>query len=269
MQIINYVPLETAVQEVYRLLPKDQVSYDEIYEEAYLAYEALEVRQIYEERLYPITVENYTAKIPMGLKYIEQIFYSETSSPEETTKIILYTGDAGSITTKYWQFFDESSLSIWQPLRLSSSIWSNAVVCSNSPVIGILSEHTYTVTKDRCIITSFENGIICIAGLSLPHTEVGQLMIPDERDVREALKYNILMNFFLKKDILQLQGAGRLEQKYRAYWEMHAAKCRGNMMLYSIDQLENMRTQLGRIGQHNETYNNAFSDLNNAENIKL
>ena len=50
---------------------------------------------------------------------------------------------------------------------------------------------------------------------------------------------------------------------------MHAAKCRGNMMLYSIDQLENMRTQLGRIGQHNETYNNAFSDLNNAENIKL
>lgn len=269
MQIINYVPLETAVQEVYRLLPKDQVSYDEIYEEAYLAYEALEVRQVFEERLYPIAVENYTAKIPMGVKYIEQIFYAETSSTEETVDVLLYTGDETGITTKYWEFFDESSLRFWQPLRLSPSIFSNAYVCSNSPKIGALSEHTYTVTKDRCLITSFENGVIALAGLTLPHTETGKLMIPDERDVREAIKYNILMNFFLKKDLLQLQGSNGMEQKYRSYWEMHAAKCRGNMMLPSIDQLENLRTQLGRLGQHNETYNNAFSNLSTSENIQL
>jgi len=56
MLITKYVPLTAAVQEVYRLLPKDQVDYNELYEFAYTAYEALMVRQVYDEQMYLATV---------------------------------------------------------------------------------------------------------------------------------------------------------------------------------------------------------------------
>lgn len=271
MLITNYVPLTAAVQEVYRLLPKDQVDYNEIYEWAYNAYEALMVRQSYEDKMYLVDVTNHTAELPKGLVFIEQMFYKDTTEDsDETTNVPIYTGDMAvtEITTTDWEFLLADNSQIWQPLRLSPSIWSNTFVCSNSPTIGAVSEHTYTVTKDRCIITSFESGQICIGGLAYP-TKNGELLIPDHRDVREAIKYNVLMTYFLVRDILQTQGASNLEVKYRRYWEIYAAKCRGTLMLMGIDQLENFRTQMQRIGQHNETYNNAFSNLSTQENINL
>lgn len=271
MLITKYVPLTAAVQEVYRLLPKDQVDYNELYEFAYTAYEALMVRQVYDEQMYLATVENHTFKLPAGLVYIEQMFYKMTDTEEDlTTNVPIYIGDSETtaITQDDWNFLFSSGYR-WQPLRLSPSVWSNTFVCSNSPTIGALSEHTYTITKDRCVITSFESGTVCIGGLRYPTTEDGELLIPDERDVREAIKYNVLMNYFLMRDIMQMEGSGPREEKYRRYWEIYAAKCRGKLMLMSIDQLENLRTQMQRLGQHNESYNNAFSNLSSQENINL
>ena len=66
-----------------------------------------------------------------------------------------------------------------------------------------------------------------------------------------------------------MQNAPQEETKYRQRWETLAAKCRGQLMLKSLDQLENFRNQMSRLGSHQETYNNAFSNLNMGENIKL
>jgi len=271
MLITNYVPLSAAVQEVYRLLPKDQVDYNEIYEMAYSAYEAIMVRQLYDEVIYLVDVENHTFQLPKGLRYIEQMFFKDTTTSPSTTNVPIYQGDANTTTviTTDWAFLLADETARWQPLRLSPSIWSNTFVCSNSPTISAISEHTYTITKNRCGITSFESGQIAIGGLRYPVDETGELLIPDHRDVREAIKYNILMNYFLVRDILQIQGTDNMERKYRGYWEVYAAKCRGNLMLMGIDQLENFRTQMQRIGQHNETYNNAFSNLSTQENLNL
>jgi len=268
MKVINYVPLDVAVQAAYSMMPQDQVEYSQLYEEAYYAYESLAVRQVYEERIHLCTVENYTADIPKGVKYIEQVFHTQTESEAETQNVVLYTGDENSISQSYWEFFDADSLRIWQPLRLSNSVWSNAVVCSNSPIIGSLSHHTYTI-NNRCIITSFENGVICLAGLDYKKDGNGSILIPDEVDVIEAIKYKLLMNFFMKQDLARIEGSSGREQKYRRYWEMYRARAVGDLMLMSIDELENFRNQMNRIGPHNETYNNAFSNLSTGEDIQL
>lgn len=268
MLITDYVPLATAVQAAYRKLPKDQVDYNHMYEAAYWAFESLMTYQVYETNIHLVDVENHTAALPLGLKYIDQIFCLAASDSITVEDIkISVMNEAGTLTYENWDFTNDSGM-VWQPMRLSSTFWSKALVTPNSPTISCISEHAYSVGKNRCLITTFESGMLAIGGLSYPMCE-GELMIPNHRDVVNALENYLFAEYYQAREFMGMQNAPQEESKYRQRWETLAAKCRGQLMLKSLDQLENFRNQMSRLGSHQETYNNAFSNLNMGENIKL
>ena len=197
------------------------------------------------------------------------MFYKDATADEtiEDIKTIVMTADTSLITYNTLKFSTDTTL-IWQPLRLSPSNWASSVITPNSPSINCQSEHTYSVRKNRCLITSFETGVIAVCGMYYPECD-GEILIANHRDVINAITAYLFAEYFQVKELLGIQGSSGDEMKYRQRWEILSAKCRGNLMLNGIDQLENYRTQSQRLGQHNETYNNAFSNLSTAENIRF
>lgn len=269
MLVIDYTPLSTAVNEAYRKLPKDQIDWNYMMESAYYAFEALMTYQVYDPSISVIEVENFTAPLPIGVKYIDQIFYLDATEEIDVEEIrtIIMNQDTNITTYNILDFTNDAN-AIWQPLRLSPSVWSRSVIIPNSPTIACLSEHTYTVGKNRCLITSFETGFIALAGLSYPTCE-GEILIPNTRNVINAIANYLFAEYFQAREFMGIQNAPQEEMKYRQRWEALAGKCRGELMLKSIDELENFRTQMQRLGMHNETYNNSFSNLNSQENLKF
>lgn len=269
MELVNFIPLSSSLSEVYRMIPKEQASYNDMLEWAADAYLALEVKQLYEEKLQVVEVSNYKFKLPSDLKFLDQMFYKETVTEEEVQSINMYTSEDGeTITITPFEFTSGMSLPSWQPLILSPSIYSNGIVCSKAPHIGGSYDNTYTIGKDRCGIVSFETGFVCVAYYKIPTTDTGEFLIPDDRDIKKAIESFVLSQLFLQRYILD-KGEGERYHDFLSKWEIFAGKCVGKIMAPGINELENLRRQWLRIGQHGENYTNAFSTLNHPENIRL
>ena len=270
MEIVNFVPLSASLSEVYRMIPREQVNINDMMEWAADGYLSMEIKQLYEERIKVIPVQNYKAPLPADLKFLDQTFYKETLNEVDDTTVTLYTSEDGeTITTKLLSFAFYAENADWKPLILSTSIFAKTIACQNVPRIGGSYDNYYSIDKTRCMTVSFETGYVAVAYYSLPRTADGEMLIPDDRDVKKALESYVLSQVFMQRYILGLDGAENRYKDFLAKWEIFRGKCVGKIMLQGINELENMRRQWDRIGMHGENYTNAFSTLNHPEYIKL
>lgn len=273
MEVIQYIPLSAALAQVYPFINQDMVEEDEIEEWASFLMGKLQVRQTYDESIVVLRVQNHKANLPRGVKYIEQVFYKELLNQEDILLIELYhqQPDASTNTKKFLEFnsIGEYFSNTWKPVRASTSLFNKAVHCNNSINLYVKCEAEYSVSKNFVITTSFENGYLAVGYLSYPMNEDKEFLIPDDEDVLEALRSGILMYVWEKQTNFGIENSYQLWKDYESKWEILAAKARGKLLLPGIDQLQNLKDQIQRIGQHQMNYFTAFGNLGTAENIKF
>lgn len=271
MTSIETIPLSAALADVYSVIDGNTVSETHLLEWASVGFKKLKAKQLYEQTTAFIKVVNHMAKLPVGVKMIEQIYYKNDFLEEDIENILIYTSDSPDfiVTKQYTEFlqcpyYTES----WKPLRLATSSFHNQVVIQDSPNYRARCEEEYSINKNNCVITSFDNGYLAVSYYSFPMKD-GEFLIPDDVDIIGAIKNYVIMRMWERRMSFKEEGAERMFDKYLRIWEITRASTIGNIMLFSIDEMENYKQQTLRIGSHTNTYYKGFGNLAHGENINF
>lgn len=271
MTSVENIPLSAALADIYSIVDGNTVSEIDFLEWASQGFRKFKCKQLYEQTTAFIKVVNHMAKLPTGVKIIEQIFYKSDFLEADVDNILTYSSDSPDfiITKEYTAFLQSSYYNEhWLPLRLTSSSFHNQVVIQDSPNYRARCEEEYSINKNNCVITSFDNGYLAVSYLRFPMQD-GEFLIPDDVDILVALKNYVLMRMWEKRMNFKEEGAERMFDKYLRLWEITKAATVGNIMLFSIDELENYKQQALRLGSHTNTYYQGFGNLSQGENINF
>lgn len=273
MNLVSYIPLKSALVDLYDLIDEDdmEVSEPTLIEWSAKAMRNITVRQSYDYQVAFLTVSNHKAKLPCGLLYIDFIAYKDTLEEADIQQIRLYTSTAESntITHKYLDFlqapyFTES----WKMLRLAeTNAFLMGIHCKNPINLYMKCEHEYSVDKQGYIHTSFKDGYLAISYFSYPMQD-GDFLIPNDEDVKEAIKNFCLMRLWEKRMNLKEEQAANMYTLYRKLYTISSKNAEGKLLKpQGPDGYENLKQQLLRIGQHTHQYYSAFGNLNAGETI--
>jgi len=272
MRSIENIPLTAALADIYSIIDGNTISETNVLEWASIGFRKIEVKQLLESTTAFIKVVNHTAKLPTGVKYIEQIFYKQDFIKNDIDNIQVYVSNANSfIVSKQNSEFMQSPyyVSNWKPLRLSTSSFHNQVVLKDSPNFNCKCgcEQEYSINKNNCVITSFESGYLAVSYLTFPMNDEGDFLIPDDDNVINAIKNYVIMRIWEKRMYYKEEGAERMFDKYLRLWEITRASTIGKMAMFSIDEYENFKQQNLRIGSNTNSYYTGFGNLAKQENI--
>lgn len=268
MEIINYIPLSAALVDVYQTIDPNFVDEAEITEWASKAMQRLSVKQTYEVDVCFAPVENHKAWLPMGIKYIDQIFYKDSVDPVELDKIKVLLSTPESDTDLIVTIYTELGRDLrWKPLRESSSTF-HKLNNTNVPqgIIYAAPENQFSVNKNGSITTTMQKGYVCIGYYRYPMRD-GEFLIPDEETVLNAMKNYILMRVWEKRMNYKEDGAQGMFILYRDQWQATKDSATGKLLLKNIDGLENLKQQTARFGVHGQSYYDGFGLLSSGENM--
>jgi hypothetical protein len=270
MQIkeVTYVPLDASLRRVFQAIPEEVLSFDEAREFAVDAMQELGVRYTYQERIAIMSIKNHRAWLPKGMKYIDQMMYKIEVTDEDLAAIDVVTNAGGTIaTTQVDHLLVNQLRAEWYPMQASSSGWQLSVHCHDSINLTCDCDVTYRVETNGCITTSIESGVVLLLYYGHPQDENGNFLIPDDIDYNEAIKNYVLMCHHERRFNQHMEGSERRYRFYLNLWNRSQARVRGNMMMPSSDGLENLRRQLQRIGENNESWKKGFGNIATQERV--
>jgi hypothetical protein len=157
----------------------------------------------------------------------------------------------------------------WRPLRQSTSRFHKTIPCGlDISYEACKQTFSYDPTCNKLVI-SFEKGWLCISYKGYPQCDE-DFKIPDfDSGVPQAIEAYLLYKVFEKETIKGVDGSRSLRDDYHRKFELLTAKAKGNQRMPDNDQLENFRTSLTRLTQHNNTYNTGFGNAADFESLIL
>ena len=275
MNIATYIPLKAALVNIYDIIDEDDMEVDEgrITEWASNAMRLLSVKQTFDHKIAFLDVSNHKAKLPCGFKLIDFIAYKETLDESDITQITLYTSTATSNTIdhKYLDFTNSDYFKSWSMLRLAvSNAFTLSIHCKNPVNLYVKCEHEYSVDKYGFIHTSFKDGFLALSYYGYPQDTEGNFLIPDDEDIKEAIKDYCFTRLWEKRMNLKEESAPQMYKMYRNQWKISQANAKGKMHLpQGPDGYENLKQQLLRFGDLTNQYYSGFGNLNAGEDVNL
>jgi hypothetical protein len=283
---INLVPLESVVARVFRILPKDSVTQDELEEWAYEAYESIAPKEIYEIGVCYQHVSNNVSPIPAGAFKILMVLYKtmeegnnnnpngvSTSNPPVETKLdtnaVLYMSDTNNITTVPLDYITPNYRNTWRPLAYSENVFHNSLLCQDSPNVYTHCEHSFSINaRTKCIVTTFNEGYLAIAYTSIPKDEDGNWLIVDREVVKKALETHCLKRYWQLRMNMREDGAIGMYKTYGNEYELLAPKATAELMMPDFFEYQNLRN-MNKFIKEDSPFSVALGALNGRELLKF
>lgn len=298
--ITPYVSINAILYDLSTMVPEDQINKVNMREWAYRGLKGIPTNQIYQNKVTILRVIDHKFILPKDLKYIYQMAWKQTTAQmldqalETIQKSIrqLPSDTSDSLTTPgveaYYEnggYFDDSTLSRqvlslyfeknrlgWLPLRLSTNSFALALHCGYSLPTCPECQHEYTIDTDMIGTTTLKEGCILISYLCYPKDDDGDLLIPDDPDLKEAIFNYVMYRYWLVK-VISSEAANRAaKQESIDHWNRYkllAGAAAGNLNMPTLDQLENLRKQSNRLVPRAERYDSFFINLSNPESIRF
>lgn len=269
MQIVNWTTLDRVVNDIYDTIPEEYWNECNILEWILIASGKLDIHCQYQPRIKYCPVANYKFTLPKGLIRIEMVVYKSSTSAD--TELADIQREVQIDNDSYFDAFLLGTASKnYKPLRLATSPFSIGVHCDDCKNIDIISEHNYSIHPDGFGTTSFNKGSVCIAYLSQPMDEDGNIKIPAEEDYLDALRLYCLYRFWEHRMNMKEEGARTLYADYLAMWDHKRRAVPARLMFPdTVDEMENLRTITDRLIPKTRRYYSVFGMLNADEGTYL
>jgi len=159
-------------------------------------------------------------------------------------------------------------------MRGSNNSFLSAISCNpsmfptlESNITTADSNHEFIVDSNKILTSTLADGILAVSYLKYPTTESGEILIPDNENLKEALLYYCLSRFFLKKDIMGDKDAGLRYEKYKTLFGHHAAKAAAELVDPDITEMETLSANGQRLVPRSNQFDNFFSKLSGRESL--
>lgn len=261
---MKYIPLEAIVYDASLVIPEDQFNKTKATELAARGYRKLSLPAKYVTNTIILEVIDHKALIPDNLVEINQIAYTTSSSLEiikslesefddesRNSELINVGGIVSTIL--------DSKSSMWSPLKKNSSTFKPTNFSNDCRDCN----QSYALDLSCCITTTFKNGYLLVSYLGHTVNENGEILIPDNDNLKEALVYYILYwNILSKKNRTKQDYADR--DHYLQMWQTLSHKAVGQINEPTIDEMENIKNMTNRIIPKN-MWRSFFNVLNDEQ----
>jgi hypothetical protein len=235
----KYTSVEEIILGVYRDMGvEDNINIADAVEWAGEALELINPPFHLENKIKPILVNCYKAKIPCELHSINTIW----GNPDKQAS----TKDNCHLKKSHFL-----------PMRYTTDYFHN--YCKHSKDHYCVSDLTYNV-NDNYIQTSFEDGFILISYKAIPTDEKGYPKIPDDIRFKNAIKFHIMWKLAFMKFINgKMSGnAYQIIERDRD-WYIASAQNKANMP--GVDMMESIKNNfirlIPKINQHSDGFKSA------------
>ena len=277
MEALPYIPLKTVLYDISTMIETKEWNEANMLEWAYRALRKNKSTKVYTTKVALLNCIEHKFPLPKDLRYVHQIAYKICSYEQaledikeqlglDTDQFVNSTIPYSALTSMY-----TSGVNRWRPLRLSSTPFALSIHCGHGIPFCQNCEHDYTVSEDMVVTTSLKEGLILVSYMAYPQSEDGEILMPDNPDLRDAIMHYCLYRYYMSKSLKAMgtdQYADRQKEWHLTMYETLSAKSSGSMNLPSIDSLENMRRWHNRLVPRERQYDQFLMGLNKSEIIK-
>lgn len=266
---MKYTTLNSVLN--YVKVPKQEYDEGELLESAAQALRILRIPEQFEQKFCIINLINHRARLPEDLLHIEAAAYEVVSFPsalsspnEEQGLTVTTTTDIYGNTKTVKEFSPHVPTSInhtsfehtntqailkniglydlptfsfkdhyilMQPTR---DPFTSMYLCDSHPIVPC-SDITYRIMTDGTILSSVESGTILLSYLTQPYNEYGDMLIPDDEDLKLAISRYVLWMYWEARQNSKVENAGNNAQSYRQQWQIAVRRVRGNFAYNNIN----------------------------------
>lgn len=274
--ITKWTNIKAVLFELERFVPKDLYSEARLLEDCMRAVDKIGAVPAYElARPAFLKVVNHKFCLPTDCLQLLQIAYKAnfTLTEDELRDIreLLGIEDQPYIQNSslpYEVWFDSQFMRQgWTPLRLSTNSFALSVHCDKSRNLVSSCEHSYTVSPDGTVTTSFKDGFVLVSYYAYARDCDGVPMIPDDEDYKSALFNFCMMNLWEYRWNLKEEGAAERYLKYQQLWGLFKAKATASIRMPDVNQAENMNAMLLRLIPKERRFDSFFRNVGIPENL--
>lgn len=234
--ITNYTSIKSVIYDVSMTLDERYYNERDIYELALKALFDIKAETILVDRATVLEVVDHKAVLPEDLKFLTMIAYYENE--------------------KYY------------PLHITSSPFFYDK-CNDDLKVCVNCQHTFAVSDNFVITTTLKDGPIYVAYRAYPTDDEGNIMIPDDEDLKEALYHFILYKYWQKKYNMLEEGAESRMKFYLGMWGVFSAKAAGALNMPSLATMEKIKNQHNSLMPRGRAYDNLFIGLGSKTNANF
>lgn len=252
---MNYTSWE--VINSYLAIPEIEYNKQEVEILVWNAINDINIRQMLEQKVMLLEVENHRADLPKGLKEIESVTrYSGLYNDEAYYPPVDEVGlEYNEIVPQYGNVIQTSAqqVSAIIPLlpysflttpfyqnyfsRLKPRNTPNAAKyqCKECPNYYAEDAETYDITVNNQINVSFQEGLLCMSYLSIPVDEYNNLIIYEDEMVLKCIANYVMYKYWEKQLNLRVDGAVSMYKMYQAQYLVTKRDLYGKQVVKSMD----------------------------------
>lgn len=211
------------------------------------------------DKVITLDVLKHKAQLPNDFRYLTQIAYYTPS---------VETADLQIDAPDNWQdlptLADATSLK-WRAMKLHSSPFHLSICLNTSITTCSTCQHSFSISPTMVVTTTLEEGTIMVAYKGYPMSEEGEILMPDDETLKEALLHYLLYRYWMNKYQMKESGSDERMQFHLKQWNSLSKKAM-SLNNPDISQLENLKNIHNKLIPRTNRFDQLFLTQNNREN---
>ena len=292
MSNIPFISIKSVLYELSRLIPEQYWNETDFQEWATKGLRRIRIHNKYEPKVCYLAVEQHKVVLPTDLKHLNQVWYKWNATTEDITELqrimnldsvewnpaINHMEDPTGLPTRALEAISGESIN-WRVMHSSTNSFLPAINCTpaffpDMPTPSTIypydynCPYEYSVSFDGILTTTLSEGVIAVAYLRYPVEDSGDVLIPDNETLKEALVNYCLWMYFMKRDIIGEPNADKKAIQYKQMFGHMATKASAELEEPTLGILENIKNMTQRLVPRANQFNSMFSKLSNQESLR-
>jgi hypothetical protein len=240
MQVDKWIDLKSVIPQVLDVIDDNIVDEGLIYELAYRALKKLQTNEQLVPKVSFLTLENYKTCLPKDLVRLDMVIHKEYVDISQSTTDLeefytSYNNMPGLLNPENLATYLISKS--WKVMLRPTNKFSSIYFCNKEYDLDYTCKYDYTVVPGDTLVSSLKEGLIAIAYMSDPTLD-GEFLIPDDEDVKSAIKSYVLMNIWESRFNIMEAGSDSRFQYYASDWAIKKAVVKGKLKMPTLEEME-------------------------------
>lgn len=233
----NFISIKSVLYNISLLIDDRYWNESKMYEWVARGLRQINISLLYQPCVVKISVVDHKAQLPTDLKALTMIAYSTSTGDEH----------------------------VWLPMRLSSNVFNKYVSCDDTLAYCTDCAHEFSIDHNLVITTTLKEGTLLVSYKGFPKNDKGELLIPDNEVLKEALTHYALYYYWMSKFTMKEEGSEQRLKFHLDMWDTLSKKTM-NLNLPDVNELENIKNMVTRLAPRTNRFQQFFSTLGNREN---
>lgn len=263
----KFIPIQSVMYDLSLTIDDRYWNEIKFLEWANAGYRKLNLSASFVPAVCQLNVITHKATLPSNFKFLTQVAeYTGDACGTDSCNQVVYSE---KLLDEYVDFSYKTYVAEptkWRPMRMTSNPYHDSICLDKNLINCTDCLNEFSIDPSTLIVTTtLKSGLIMVAYLGYPGDKEGNLMIPDNQDVKDAIFHYVLYKHWMSKYQMSEDGSDSKMKFHLSMWQTAAMKAK-NVDLPDVNTLENILAQQNKMLPRTQEFRNLFLTLGNSGN---